>query len=405
MIKNSNPITLSLPNSNSNSYYNRKSNNNNPYYTFEYFFYNWYEPTNIKGVNFHDTDVLISTTTTPTTMSKSSSSTSLSSSSPNTLIITFAGTSSVADAFTNIQTFEPANHSRFFEPSPPPPSHDYDDERRRSKQRKWKRKRRYNTNVNSTSYDNTNTTTLIQGSLHRGFLNAYSRVERGSVLRLSSSKSKSKINNESSYNTRKEKKKKKNRRTSSLPHIIDGLHKRFGRCTAGYDDGIDDDHSEKEDVAMDSNNTPSPPLDKKRQRNKNKGGGGGGCRFTKKGEEIRPSIVLKELVNNALKNGYTVHVTGHSLGGALATLLVLNVLVNNNNDSNNDNDNDNSIDIPTQNSHQMSLLPELSRVTPEKIFMLEHPGFEKQIENQRKITSSSARGLFSNGHFARIEMS
>jgi hypothetical protein len=191
---------------------------------------------------------------------------------------------------------------------------------------------------------------LIQGSLHRGFLNAYSRVERGSILRLSS-KSKYNNNASSSY-TRKEKKnkkkKKKKRRLSSLPHIIDGLHKRFGRCTADYMDYNNNDDNENEEKTMDSNNI--PPLDKKRQRNKKKSGGGGrggGCRFTKKGEEIPLSIVLKELVNNALKNGYTVHVTGHSLGGALATLLVLDVLVNND-----DNDKNNPIDIiPTSNLH------------------------------------------------------
>ncbi|OEU11194.1 hypothetical protein FRACYDRAFT_246306 [Fragilariopsis cylindrus CCMP1102] len=226
MIKNSHPITFSLS-SHSKSYSNRRinkengeeeekkrnndssnKNSNNPYYNFEYFFYNWYEPTGVKGVNFHDTDVLISTTTTTTSSSKTKMKSldldsdsdyysTTTTKSPNTLIITFAGTSSYADAFTNIQTFEPANHSRFFEPlsspssspsprpSPSRPSpHPSDDDVDEDVRNKWKRKRkrRYNTNTNSNTNSSSSSPSLIQGSLHRGFLNAYSRVERGSVL-------------------------------------------------------------------------------------------------------------------------------------------------------------------------------------------------------------------------------
>ena len=75
------------------------------YYSFDYFFYDWYEPTGVKGLRFHDTDVLISTT----------SSQEKAGSFPDTLVVAFAGTASVADAVTNVQTFEPANHSKFFE--------------------------------------------------------------------------------------------------------------------------------------------------------------------------------------------------------------------------------------------------------------------------------------------------
>eukprot|EP00980_Cylindrotheca_fusiformis_P031298 scaffold26132_cov103-Cylindrotheca_fusiformis.AAC.1 len=97
-------------------------------YNLHFSFYNWYE-SGVAGVKFHDTDVLLST-----------------SHDGKELVIAFAGTQSAADAVTNIQTFEPANHSSFFMGA-------------QNRQ--------------------------IQGSLHRGFLNAYTRVDRGSVLRVS----------------------------------------------------------------------------------------------------------------------------------------------------------------------------------------------------------------------------
>lgn len=56
-----------------------------------------------------------------------------------TLVVAFAGTASTVDAFTNVQTFEPADHSHFF--------------------------------------DGGRKNQTVQGSLHRGFLNAYSRVK------------------------------------------------------------------------------------------------------------------------------------------------------------------------------------------------------------------------------------
>ena len=91
------------------SYSNHHSRSSFPprYYSFDYFFYDWYEPTGVKGLRFHDTDVLISTT----------SSQEKAGSFPDTLVVAFAGTASVADAVTNVQTFEPANHSKFFEPT------------------------------------------------------------------------------------------------------------------------------------------------------------------------------------------------------------------------------------------------------------------------------------------------
>jgi len=97
-------------------------------FTFNYFLYDWHE--RVAGVSWHDTDVLVGT-----------------SDDGNTLAIAFAGTSSASDGITNMQTFEPSNHSSFF-------------------------------------FEGANNRT-VQGSLHRGILNAYTRVNRGRALRLS----------------------------------------------------------------------------------------------------------------------------------------------------------------------------------------------------------------------------
>lgn len=49
----------------------------------------------------------------------------------------------------------------------------------------------------------------------------------------------------------------------------------------------------------------------------------GGCRVRDK----KLSNILRELVTNALQKRLTVHVTGHSLGGGIATLLALDIIV------------------------------------------------------------------------------
>ena len=90
----------------------------------EYSLYNWYEPTPLG--NYHDTDILVMT-----------------SNHGQNLIVAFAGTASVPDTVTNLQTFESIQHSGFF-----------------------------------------HNKTALEGSIHRGFLNAYSRVERGYVMNL-----------------------------------------------------------------------------------------------------------------------------------------------------------------------------------------------------------------------------
>ena len=305
-------------NNNNRSDNNNKSNKNkNPLYTLEYSFYNWHEPTNIKGVSFHDTDVLISTAN-----------------NGNTLIIAFAGSASPADVVTNVQTFEPANHSLFFEPKSNLPHF-------------------WNQNAGKKSNDSHNNTSQTQGSLHRGFLNAYSRVERGHVLRIqpeSHPTNTAESDTATSHSILPKSMrwwrgpiKERHRSTgetkfrrSTKPLILDSLNRRFGHCHANAslaeqhekerigDDNYNDDH---QDGVMD--NSEKPTKNKKRKKKKRYGG----CKVTEKagGEPpIRLSLVLKELVETALSNGYQVHITGHSLGGALGTLLVLDVLANEN---------------------------------------------------------------------------
>jgi len=192
-------------------------------YRLHYYFYNWHE-LGVAGIKFHDTDLLI-----------------LTSDDDKELIIAFAGTASGGDAVTNIQTFEPANHSSFFVGAENKP---------------------------------------IQGSLHRGFLNAYSRVDHGSVLRLSN-------------------------RTMSKP-IQKSMRLALRKC--------------KRPV----------PKKKKNPRKTNKQS----LPSNDKGDEIcavqgtKLVEILRRVVIPALKSGTKVHVTGHSLGGGLATLFAGDLLIN-----------------------------------------------------------------------------
>ena len=90
-------------------------------FDFQWYLHDWHEPTPLAG-KWHDTDLLVAT------------------SGDDTLVLSFAGTASAADAVTNVQTFEKVGHSGLFN--------------------------------------------ISAGSIHRGFLNAYSRVERGKVSRI-----------------------------------------------------------------------------------------------------------------------------------------------------------------------------------------------------------------------------
>ena len=225
---------------------------------FQYFLYNWFEPTKLG--NFHDTDLLISTMH-----------------GGETIIISFAGTASPPDTVTIVQTFEPANHSKLF--------HGGGGGRGGSK--KWKFSR---------TSDASNTTTSVRGALHRGFLNAYSRVERGSVLRLCQN-------------------------CTDYP-VLQKLNQNYGHCTRNSFVGRNELDTVDQETDSESTNITSNQKDDSalvtpiRKR--------GGCRV----KDTNLMKVLQEIVIDALDNGRTVHVNGHSLGGALANLLALDIVVN-----------------------------------------------------------------------------
>jgi hypothetical protein len=217
-------------------------------YNFHFSFYNWYE-SGVAGVKFHDTDVLI-----------------LTSNDDKDLVVTFAGTASAADAVTNIQTFEPANHSYFFKGA-------------------------------------------IQGTLHRGFLNAYSRVDRGYVLRLNPN--------------------------SSTPLPLEKMYQQFGHCmlkvkSTGSKTKKKANNTEEQDITLISEGESDHDEDLDNYssvdtaKNRTKVLRGGGCRV----KRMKLIDLLRVTVIDALKSGRTVHVSGHSLGGALATFLAGDIIVN-----------------------------------------------------------------------------
>lgn len=192
-------------------------------YDFQWYLHDWHEPT--PAGKWHDTDLLVST------------------SGDNTLVLSFAGTASAADAVTNVQTFEPVGHAGIFN--------------------------------------------ISAGSIHRGFFNAYSRVERGKVSR---------VCHGDNCNDRY-----KNTLTRSL-------HQRYGDC---YNMDASATNSGSE---LPGNKTITKEKKKKRPK----------CR----GRDEKLMFILRELVTTALFAGHKVLLSGHSLGGGIATLMALDIILN-----------------------------------------------------------------------------
>ncbi|KAI2506641.1 hypothetical protein MHU86_7742 [Fragilaria crotonensis] len=232
-------------------------------YTFHYWLYNWFEPTSVPGVNYHDTDLLVST-----------------SRNNKILVLAFAGTQSAADHVTNVQTFEPAAHSGFF-------------------------------------HGGGNIT--MQGSLHRGFLNAFARVERGSVLRLCQNCSLSKESDpmhtlDQRYGncTREGKTEPERSRRQHLKTNVDIQSGHTLVNASAEVASLERIHRTQDSSGLESKNS-------KVARRKS-----GSCHA----RDEKLTTILRELVTKSLQSGYTVHVSGHSQGGSLATLLALDIVVN-----------------------------------------------------------------------------
>jgi Lipase (class 3) len=239
----------------------------------EYFLYNWYEPTPL-GVKYHDTDLLVAT-----------------SNHGETLILAFAGTDSVPDTVTNLQTFESVQHmGGLFQTA----------------------------TLNSTTTAVATNITKLEGSIHRGFLNAYSRTERGSILNLCD---------------------------DSFADCISALsrdsilHRRYSHCSAESTANVEADsipagkdfdqydvlEAERQttETLRHSNTTEPAGTTKKKEESVVKKRGRRGCKVKNK----RLMDILRDLVTNHLKKGRSVLLTGHSLGGSLATILALDILI------------------------------------------------------------------------------
>ena len=206
-------------------------------YNVEWYFSDWHEKNKVKA--WHDTDLIIATSGTAE------------------IVLSFAGTASTADALTNVQTLEPVKHSRLF--------------------------------------TDTNSTSSIEGNIHRGFLNAYSRVSRGRIKRL---------NNNGHYI-----------KSNSLM----GIESLFTQCITQHRSRK---QSKSTSVAVIPLNTTEKEKRKHEKRLQQY--------ITQDcySRDYKLMDILRNVTTTALKSGQTVHVVGHSLGGALASIHALDIIMN-----------------------------------------------------------------------------
>ena len=254
-------------------------------YHVEWALQNWHEASMPK-VKWHDTDLIIAR------------------SGDSEIVLSFAGTASAADQFTNIQTFEPVGHSGIFGNAP---------------------------------------NTTLSGAIHRGFLNAYSRVIRGKIFRLCDVPSPLMRANHRRGNMCKE-------------EITRSLHKRYDDCleqqqqqniteekqysggserkaSAATRDGVEasiDNALMPDEMNATKRNKWSTLLKRKlaarieSKRARKRARQLQGCQS--QGEKLMD--ILREIVLEALQSDRSVHLTGHSQGAAIASLLALDIAIN-----------------------------------------------------------------------------
>jgi Lipase (class 3) len=229
----------------------------------EYFFYNWYEPTPLG--NYHDTDLILA-----------------SCNNGKTLIVAFAGTASVPDTVTNLQTFEPVQHSGLFH----------------------------------------HNQKALKGSIHRGFLNAYSRVERGSVLRLCDDESNCTLSSSALHRRYSHCIPEKTSSSNIMMEVSSPKEKDFDQ----YDIEAEKNKSVLPKHSNDSFTTTTTSQEQSREEESIvRKRGRRGCKVKDK----KLMTILRELVVDYLTTpGRSVLLAGHSLGGSLATLHALDIIIN-----------------------------------------------------------------------------
>ncbi|KAL7547753.1 hypothetical protein ACHAWF_011028, partial [Thalassiosira exigua] len=226
-------------------------------YRVEWAFNNWHEESSAK-IRWHDTDLIVAT------------------SGSSEVVLAFAGTASAADAVTNVQTLEPASHSGLF--------------------------------GEMAGADPTNNETVVQGGIHRGFLNAYARVGRGKIRKVSAEGGSGGPFTEGSLDeyfrdclVEQVRPKKASTAVATIPRQSGSAQTKSG-IQHLWRDALRDRRERR---------------DAKRRRNRV-------CHS----EGRRLMDILRDVTAASLLAGRTVHLTGHSMAGSLATLHALDVVLN-----------------------------------------------------------------------------
>jgi hypothetical protein len=218
------------------------------------------------NIRWHDTDLIIAT------------------SGMSDVVIAFAGTAGPADAVTNIQTFEPASHSGLFD--------------------KWRGGGMADDDATNSTSDTIpkSSSSSVEGNIHRGYLNAYARVVRGKILRIDGGGHQPAA-------------------SSNFLMTLDGYYDECiamqGRTNATID--------REDDVAIAAKGPAKSKHDgKKRIKKGRRRGREGTCRSSR----YRLMDILRNVTTSALRSGRNVHLVGHSLAGALATIHAIDVTMN-----------------------------------------------------------------------------